>query len=204
MDRVSNYELTKRRMAAEFAKYDQAEMLRKFRLDSDGDYLYLRFLSRPYRVHRREGTVSWSEDGFRTAVEAGFNEAMTLYDVLCCSKPDCAPAGELVNLRSLGRVGTIGTGSPLRPAGCFDGRERELARACERLGGTRYGKGDVACRLPLFDFLPVAVQFWSADEDFPSSLELLWDKNILDFMHYETVWYAAGHLLARLRELCGQ
>jgi hypothetical protein len=62
----------------------------------------------------------------------------------------------------------------------------------------------VACRLPLFDFLPVVFQFWSADDDFPASIQLLWDKNTTDFMHFETVWYAAGYVLDRLAALVSE
>lgn len=202
--RVSNYEITKRRMARSFTRYDQAEMIRKFHLAQDEEYLYIRFLNRPYRIHRAEGTAAWSEDGFASSVEAGFNEAMTLYDVLCNAKEGCAPAGEFVSLGCLVNAaskpeqdGSL-TG---RQARLFDHREAELSRACERLGGVKFGKGDVAYRLPLFDFLPVALQFWNSDDEFPASLRLLWDRNVLDYMHFETAWYAAGHLLDRLQEL---
>ena len=29
----------------------------------------------------------------------------------------------------------------------------------------------------------------------------MWDRRTLDFMRYETTWYAAGHLLERLQAL---
>lgn len=76
---------------------------------------------------------------------------------------------------------------------------------CGRIGGSSGGVrepvGDVAYRLPTFDFLPVIVQFWESDEEFPASFQILWDENVLDFMHYETTYYTAGHLLARLEEV---
>lgn len=202
--RMSNYEITKRQMARAFAQYDQEAMIRKFHLSGDGEYLYIRFLNRPYRIHRRSGTVTWSEDGFISSTEAGFNEAMTLYDVLCNAKENCAPTGEFVHLNHLvNAAGKPEQSGKLteRQTRLFDHREAALARACEKLGGVKYGKGDVAYRLPLFDFLPAALQFWNSDEEFPASLQLLWDKNVLDFMHFETVWYAAGYLLDRLQEL---
>lgn len=198
--RMSNYEITKRKMAKAFAQYDQEKMAEKFHLPSDSTYLYIRFLNRSYRIRRADGTVSLQEDG----TEAGFNEAMTLYDVLCNSKEDCAVSGEFVTISHLvnaaSKPGDDGALTK-RQTELFDNRGEALSRACEQLGGVKYGKGDVAYRLPLFDFLPVAVQFWNSDEEFPASLQLLWDKNVLDFMHFETVWYAAGHLLDRLQEL---
>ena len=48
------------------------------------------------------------------------------------------------------------------------------------------------------------LRFWHADEDFPPSLDLLWDRNTLQFLRYETTWFAAGVLRRRLREEMGR
>ena len=77
-------------------------------------------------------------------------------------------------------------------------------RACERLGGTEAPGGDICYDLDLFPDLPVQLRFWHADEDFPPSLDLLWDRNTLQFLRYETTWFAAGVLRRRLREEMGR
>ena len=41
----------------------------------------------------------------------------------------------------------------------------------------------------LFPFLPVVLRFWDADEEFPASMQILTDRNILDFMRYETLMF---------------
>lgn len=51
------------------------------------------------------------------------------------------------------------------------------------------------------DSLPVILQFWESDEEFPPVLKLMWDENILSYMHFETTFFAAGHLLERLGDL---
>ena len=38
-----------------------------------------------------------------------------------------------------------------------------------------------------------------ADDEFDAQLQLLWDTGVLSYMHYETVWYAAGILMKQLR-----
>ena len=43
------------------------------------------------------------------------------------------------------------------------------------------------------------VRFWDSDEEFPATLQLLADKNILDYMHYETLMFALSYLLDRLK-----
>ena len=54
--------------------------------------------------------------------------------------------------------------------------------------------------LPVFQALKLRLSFWDADDEFPASMNLQWDEHILDFMRYETTFYAAGFILNRLRE----
>ena len=83
----------------------------------------------------------------------------------------------------------------------FNQHPDALAKACEALGGIPDGRGDVSYRIPMFDFLPVQFAFWQADEDFPPEMQILWDSNVLSFMHYETLWFAAGHMMRCLEDL---
>lgn len=82
----------------------------------------------------------------------------------------------------------------------FTGKTDALGRACEKLGGKKLEKGDAAYELQMFPFFPLVLRFWDADEDFPASLQILVDQNILDYMHYETLMFALGHMLNRLKE----
>ena len=203
--RKDNYEQMRDQMRPRFLTFDQEEMIRKFDLVHDADYLYLRFCGRPYRIGRTSGIVQWSEDGFATCTDGDFSESMTLYDILCYSKEDCCLSGEYTPSSSL--PGLVYTG--MKAGSSMGSRETEeyfgahvalLHRACAALGGIPEGKGDVAYRIDLFDFLPVRFSFWEADEDFPAEIRILWDSNVLRYMHFETLFYAAGHLLRRLKE----
>ncbi len=200
----SNYDITRDNTRQLFLQYDQETIIRKFALDHDKRYLYLPFVGRSYRIGRDTGVVEWSEDGFRAAREAGFNEALSICDALCCSREGCRLSGRFcaVNqLKGIVQSSRVGDGLFQPVARHFDGRADRLARACAALGGRREGRGDVAFRLYPFSFLPILLQFWSSDEDFPASLTLLWDENTLDFVHYETTYYIADHLLQRLLDL---
>lgn len=202
-NRISNYEKMKNDMADVFLKYDQEEMIRKFSLESNQKYLFIHFAGKKYRIHRFTGAVSWSKDSFQTEEKAGYNEVMTIYDVLCYSKKNCCLANEWINIGSLSAVqgGTLAKGSNFfQNAGeYFDGKTEALARACENLQGRKLNKGDVAYELDLFPFLPLILRFWESDEDFPASLQILVDKNILDYMHYETLMFAITHMLNCLK-----
>lgn len=202
--KMSNYEIMKLQMQKEFLKYNQEKMIQKFQLLHDADYIYIHFIGHQYQIHRTSGKTAWSDDDFLHSKEAGYNEAMTIYDVLCCSKEGCHLSGDFVNMKNLSsiknRSGSAGGGLFQKTAKDFDHKEKLLALACEKLNGIKYDKGDVSYQIPLFDFLPVVFQFWNSDDEFPASLTLLADKNMLEYMHYETVFFAAGHLMDRLKE----
>ena len=201
----SNYEQMRDQMRPHFLTFDQEVMIRKFNLNCDDEYLYIRFCGRLYRVGRTTGVVEWSEDGFLTCTEGGFNESMTIYDILCYSKPDCCLSGEFAPSSSL--PGLVYTG--MKAGSSMGSRETEeffntnvelLRCACAAMGGIPEGKGDVAYRIPMFDFLPVRFSFWEADEDFSAEIRVLWDTNVQNFMHFETLFYAAGHMLQRMMQ----
>ena len=202
--RMSNYEIMKRKMQKEFLNYNQEEMIQKFCLTHDADYLYIKFLGHMYRIHRGSGKTDWSDDGFCTFSEAGYNEAMTIYDVLCYSSQDCGLSGEFVNMDSLsfvqGSSASQENGLFQKMEQFFDHKNEAMARACRNLGGVESGKGDIACRIPMFDFFPVIIRFWNSDEEFPASLQVYTDKNVLKYMHYETLWFAVLHLFERIKE----
>lgn len=197
---ANNYETMKLQMRDEFLKYDQAAMIGKFGLRSDDENLYITFFGTEYTVDRRTGDVR-SQRG-----EAGYNEAMTIYDVLCWSKPHCKASGRMVNMSSLstiqgGSMKREGDGLFGRYEVEFDQKDAALSAACAKLGGVPEGKGDVAYRIPMFPFLDVMLQYWDSDDEFPASLQPFVDERMTDFMHYETVWFALSHMLERIKEL---
>lgn len=204
-ERISNYEKMKHEMAGAFLRYDQKQMIRRFSLETDAHYLYIPFVGRNYRIDRHTGMVQ-QVDG-ATTQDADYNEAMTIYDVLCYAKADCRPAGTFVNMNGLS---SVQTGSLARSRSFFQktidffqGKPALLARACKALGGTEEKGGDVAFRIDMFPFLSMILRFWDADDEFTASLQILVDKNILEYMHYETMMFAIGHVMGRLKEAAG-
>ena len=51
-----------------------------------------------------------------------------------------------------------------------------------------------------FDDLRVGIQLWLGDEEFPSRLKIMWDSNALQYLRYETMYFAKAVLLRLLRE----
>ncbi|MCD8197677.1 MAG: DUF3786 domain-containing protein [Lachnospiraceae bacterium] len=202
--KTSNYDITRDRTELRFLEYDQQKMIDRFQLEHDELYLYIKFVNRDYRINRMTGRTEWSIDGFSSVEHAGFNEVLSICDVLCDSKEDCHLSGRFVKVNNLkGTVRSSGLGEDFfgNYTKYFDGRTQGLRKACEALGGEPWMTGDVSCLLHPFSFLPLVLQFWESDEEFPASLKFMWDENTLDFLRYETTYYVLGHVLERLKEL---
>ena len=194
-----NYGKMRRSAAEIFLKRDFAEMVSKLGLEADGEYAYITFLTRFYRISRKDAQVEWEDKDAGAWKESGYDEAMTLYDLLADSKPGAKAAGEYTHIKNLADTLTgayyAGKGSIDAMALDLDGKEKELARGCEALGGEPYGRGDVSYRIPLWRDLYAVVSFWSSDDEFPPQLIIMVDMNMKDFLHYETIWYFEGHLM---------
>lgn len=208
---LSNYERTLSIACGCFLEHDQGAIVRRFGLDSDDDFIYVRFLSRLYRIGRRDGVISSG------AGPAGFDDGMTILDVLCCAEEGASPSGEYAGIASV-RGAPIGA-SPgdgaffAKYARAFDKCFEDLPAALGALGGEsvlggdggqsgqkqkqKFG-GDLAYRLPLFDFLDIVFKFSRADEDFPADARILWDMNVLSYMKFETTFFAANHVFGRI------
>lgn len=202
--RKDNYEIQAENAKRIFLKYDQEKMIRKFNLEFDSLFLYLNFISSTYRVNRKTGEVEREKEPGVYIGGTGYNEVMSIFDVLCCAKDHPRLSGEwdaITNLRH-----TIqGSGSHTKLfdgySKEFSGKISELKKVCEQLLGTPAAVGDVSFIIPVFDFLPVMFQFWEGDEEFPSQMRLLWDQHTLDYLHYETTYFIAFYLLDKMKRM---
>lgn len=202
---MDNYDLQVDIAKEIFLQFDQESMIRKFRLEADGQYLYLTYLNTPCRIHRQTGSVeehqnnSWQEC-------RNFSTVMTVYDLLCYHKSDSVPelTGQWCTVGNFVVTGVTKTETFTRKyAKLFDGHMDALKSACEKLGGIllpRMAGADLTCQLPVTPFFPVLLQFWEGDEEFPPKLLILWDRNADRFLHFETTFYLQGDLLERLRK----
>ena len=158
--------------------------------------------------NRADGRVDAAEEpgGFRLCED--YNVVMTIYDALCHPKGRPQLSGEWVPLYALQvTMSSPGTDTfTQKYADAFAGRVPLLWKACSDIGGERLpvaAGADVYWQFDLFPFFPVQLRFWDADEEFPAQFRLLWDRNALQFMHFETLYYALGHLMERLAQCAG-
>lgn len=196
---ISNYDISRNVMETTFAAYDHETIIQRFSLKHDAQFLYVSFVGQEYRVCRRSGFVERCENGRYT--HAAYGECAPIFDAL--THTPSSLSGEFVTSGELPGI-VIGS-SP--DAGIysdhtkrFAGRSEDFKKALIKLGGQPYHVADVSAIVPMFDFFPVMVQFWDADEEFDAVLKLMWDRNATSFLRYESIAIAAGHLIRRLLE----
>ena len=186
-----------------FLQYDQELLIRKFRLQADAHWIRLTYLNTPCRVSRSDGHVEEQVGGTWQECRS-FNTVMTIYDLLCHHKGSAAPllAGDWCTVGHFVVTGVTNTGTFTgKYADQFQDRVSELNEACLRLGGVPQppmAGADVTCKIPVTPFFPILLQFRDGDEEFPPQFTILWDRNAMDFLHFETTFYLQGDLLERL------
>lgn len=201
MKRTDNYLIQARQAKDWFLTYDQQKLVEKLHLEADEQFLYTTLLRRPYRIRRTTGDLERLEGG--SWVDANsYEEVMTLLDLVCDSREDRFLSGRWKNMSAFGLMFHQNLLEHERDpwAEKFQNDLAGFHRACLALGGTPLPNGDAAYAIELFDGLPIALQLWLGDEDFPANLRFLWDENAKMYIRYETMYFARALLLRRLAE----
>ena len=204
MERESNYDLMARQVRGTFLACDQQRMIAKFRLRHDGQYLYLPFCGRDYRIDRKTAVVEGSGDGFRSVLPAGYNEVMSIYDALSRTDGEICLTGRFSPVNSLpgtGYTSRVGGDFFAPTAREFTHRCADLARACRALGGAPIPGADAGFELPVIGPYRIRILLWAGDDEFPASAQILYsDQFTCGFTAEDSV--VAAELL--LDSLCGQ
>lgn len=184
-NRQSNYDQVIENWRLKFLEMDQEELIRKFQLVADEEFLYIIYFSKRFRIDRKNGFIT--EDG----KSPGFDTVMNIYNTFYYSAAHPVASGNLVAFRQVKKVYPFEAAYRRtiisRLQELFAGKTEELRKACEVLGGTLLPQGDVGYVLPVFPFLNIAVLFWDKDEEFEAQANMLFDSEITEFMHEENV-----------------
>ena len=198
MEKKDNYQIQATQAKQLFLQYDQQEIINRCACKADADFLYFFFLSCPYRISRHTGDLHRLQDSIWIDSNT-FHEVMTILDWLCDSKPNRYPSGNWINVVSHGHYFHGDLQEKEDPAArYFDQNPEVFCRACEALGGKRHPSADLSYTIPLLEDLPILLQLWHGDEEFPPRLRMLWDANTHMYLRYETTWYAKDLLMQRL------
>ena len=199
MVRTDNYSVQAQQAKALFLTYDPEALARKLNAKLDADYLYTSLFRQEYRVSRKTGDLQRLENGVWHDGNS-YEEVMTLLDLICDSRENRHISGQWKAMQSFG----LQFHQKLLEDGHDPWAQRfqqalpAFRRACLALGGKPLPVGDAAYAFEIFDGLPVAVQLWLGDEEFPPNLRFLWDENADQYIRYETMYFAKALLLEKI------
>ncbi len=192
---MDNYETMLKGAKRRFCTYDITKIAAKNGVTETITHICTTFLGEAVLVEKATGEFTV---GGRNA---SFGEGLTVFDWLCDRKEGASAAWQFCPVSSLPGVLVSGGSLTMRPtaaANKIDQAPENFIAFCESVGGTATGAGDMGFQIMAFPDLPMQLKFYHSDEEFPPSLTLLFDRNTLQFIRYETVYYLAGCLLRRL------
>ena len=90
-----------------------------------------------------------------------------------------------------------------RAAFTFGTRLDAFRAAAAQLPAIPLDKGDASFQLEIMPGYDVRLIVWEGDDEFPPKLTLMWDRNAIQFLHFETTFFLQGDLLGRLKNRMG-
>lgn len=191
----SKAEILRRQSIERFLKYDQEKMIALFNLPCDEETISIDFLGKTYTIYRKSGELMQGERF------ADLDEMASIYEFLTTATYQ---PNETNDWRSIAALCTNTTDTSLgryveylRP---FEGKLTLMQEACSRLGGIPADKGDVSSLIPVFHGITVWFQYWEADDEFPASVQFLWDASIVDFFRWSILWNIMTCITKRMKE----
>jgi len=79
----------------------------------------------------------------------------------------------------------------------------KFKQACERAGGRKMNFGDAAYVFQALPRLPLLVNYWCGDEDFPSTCKILFDTSVTHYLPMDVAAILGGMLARRLARNAG-
>ncbi len=128
------------------------------------------------------------------------NEKLNIYTLLWYCSEDAQLCGIWLPFHSMKNT------SPYAPAfertvlrsfsQTFDRKEATLKAAVSKLRGQQIDHHSYF--VPAFACMPLRLQFWDGDDEFPAQGNILFDRNATDFIHVESLVTIASQCLHRL------
>lgn len=192
---MDNYAIARQAAEARFCQYDHDKILQNPHVFRRSNQICTTFLGEAVQIDLETGRITVGDH------PADFNETLTIFDWLCDRREGARAAWEFCPVSSL--PGVLLSGGTLvmnfgALAARIDRNPESFLSACKAMGGRPIPLGDMGVELMAFPDLPLQIKFYHSDEEFPASMTLLFDRNTLQFIRYETVYYLAGALRKQL------
>lgn len=169
-----NYAMICEKWRKIFLDMDVEELAERFGLKLDENALYITYFGENYRLDRRNGMITPTDDPEK---RLGFNTLMCIYHLFYYSKPEARVKGEFIPFRQVKGAAPFDPAfqkTVIKPlAETFSGCPDALERACQKLQGRPIRQGDVGYIIDAVSCLPITVVLWDGDEEFAAQANIL-------------------------------
>lgn len=196
MRTINNYDIMRQAAMTRFCGYDPESYRHKPGVRVTEKTVFTHFLGMDTQISRENGQVTLLSQ------PADFSETLAVLDWLCDGLPEAAAAGTYCPVSSLPGVFVRGNGLYMDWAELameIQAQPERFRQGIVSMGGRVLPLGDLGGEIPVFPGLFMRIKSYRGDGEFPPSVTLLWDENILSFIRYETVYYLADALKKRLK-----
>ena len=184
---ISNYEKVYEYFRERLLKVDHYKIAEKLLLDIDEENIYIPYFHKKYAWIRTTGQIIPCEE----EAPLEMSDRLLMMHHLYYYQDTAMPSTDKVPFREI------------RQAACFEGAYQKLAlrpivetfsghpekfkERAKVLGGRLEKYGDVSVTFQAFPTIEITVIFWDGDEEFPASANMLFDRNITQWIHPESV-----------------
>ncbi|MBQ7372395.1 MAG: DUF3786 domain-containing protein [Blautia sp.] len=176
-----------------FLTFDQEKMIQIHGLKHDDQALYVTFLGQEFRIDRSTAELTFE------GRPADSDQMAVIFEWLTKAEIAPVPVG---NWKSIADLCTNTTSTELtkyvKRLSPFEENSEALAAACEKLGGQQEKKADVSYVIPAFENFPVWFQYWEKDEEFPASVQFLFDACAPLHFRWATLWNLMDCIVNRM------
>jgi hypothetical protein len=174
---------------------------------SSGD-LPISYYGERYMISRADARITRVE---KPDLKVDFQIALAIYHLFYYSAKSPVNSGHFIPFRDVKGAGPFDPAFKkqiLDPfARAFEGKKDLLIAAGESLGFQRLAQSDAGFEANAFVRVPIRFLFWDGDDEFPAQANILFDENITEFTHEETVVTIAAdgvrYLMDAARALTG-
>jgi hypothetical protein len=186
MAKVSNYEKVYVHFQKLFLEMDHKKAAKKLCLACDDENIYIPFFNQPIVLNRGNAEMTSSVYPSIPVV----TRLLVLHH-LYYHKEDAYNSSNMVPFRDLRECAIFEDAcyrNTILPfAEAFAGKTELLRERASQIGCVFLSFGDVSFTINAFPLIPLQFIFWDGDEEFPAKANILFDQNIAQFIHAESI-----------------
>lgn len=194
-----HYELLRKQWQTQILTLPPKSLVQKLPfLIPEENFIRIPYMNKHYILSLHAGVIT----------EADRQSTIELYDelnimtLLWYSRPGAVLSGQWCPFYALKNASPFADAfrrSNMEPFARYFHRQADLLRkTLISLGAAEISGADVAFVYYVFPCIPVMILFWNGDDEFPSQVNFLFDKNATDFIHVESIVTITSRLEARI------